>query len=373
MDSSMSNRTATFALAFALSMLPCNFALAADQRERIVFIGDSITDGHTYPLLFEASLKRAGRPLPICINAGVAGDTAQGMLARLDRDVFSHHPTLVTLSAGINDVLHGVSTADYARDMEAIAARMARENIPLVILTPSILGSKHAEAEMKLSQYIAALRKIALAHDCRVAEVHRAMEIAAARGEELLEADEVHLNMAGYRHFTRAILDATGYEEVEVAPELKYELMPGGIESWQVRAEQESETALDESNIVAASEAGQWQAVSLPLAEKEDHWWMDQERQRGFAVSLGRRIGPGKKFLAKTVVTADATEQAYLNVGGQVDRMWLNGTLIYKSEGWRGWHAGKERIFVTFSPGENILLLETGDTYFLSRTLDNRW
>lgn len=54
--------------------------LAADTPpQRIVFIGDSITDGHTYPLLVRQALAEAHKPVPVCINAGISGDTAAGM------------------------------------------------------------------------------------------------------------------------------------------------------------------------------------------------------------------------------------------------------------------------------------------------------
>jgi len=302
-----------------------------EDTQRIVLIGDSITDGHTYPLLLQASIKQAGKPVPICINAGIAGDTAQGMLARLDRDVFPHRPTLVTLSAGINDVLRGVSTEDYAQDMQAIAVRLKQEKIPLVILTPSVLGPKHADAEKKLAEYIAALRKIAADHGCRIAEVHDTMHAARQQGEVVLEPDEVHLTFAGYRQFTRAILDALGYEQIAVPAEITYELMPGVIKNWQVRPATEAEAKLDESGIAGVLKSEGWKEIVLPLSEKEDHWWVDQERQRGFAVSLGRHVGPGKKYLAMTVMPAGATRKGYLNTGAQVDRVWLNGKLIYKN------------------------------------------
>ncbi len=72
-------------------------------RPRIVFVGDSSTDGNTYLLLIRQALARAGRPVPLCVNAGVSMDTARGMRQRLERDVFAHRPTLVVLSAGIAD------------------------------------------------------------------------------------------------------------------------------------------------------------------------------------------------------------------------------------------------------------------------------
>jgi hypothetical protein len=67
--------------AVALAVL----GLCSSAPERLVFLGDSITDGHTLPLLVRQSL---GDRAPVCINAGQAGDTAAGMRKRLERDVF---------------------------------------------------------------------------------------------------------------------------------------------------------------------------------------------------------------------------------------------------------------------------------------------
>ena len=68
---------------------------AEDGPRRLVFVGDSITDGHTLPLLVRQALADAKKPVPVVINAGVAGDTAAGMRKRLERDVLSRKPTLV--------------------------------------------------------------------------------------------------------------------------------------------------------------------------------------------------------------------------------------------------------------------------------------
>src|SRR5687768_6635701 len=92
----------------SVALLVLDMAVAArtadgPPAERVVFIGDSITDGHTCPLLFEQSLREAKKPVPVCLNAGVAGDTAAGVRRRLDRDVLSHQPTLAVLMIGTND------------------------------------------------------------------------------------------------------------------------------------------------------------------------------------------------------------------------------------------------------------------------------
>ena len=83
------------------------------------------------------------------------------MLKRLDRDVLPRRPDLVALSAGINDVLHKVDPADYERDVIAIAERLKKENIGLLILTTTVLGPKHEAEDTKLADFNAALRRVA--------------------------------------------------------------------------------------------------------------------------------------------------------------------------------------------------------------------
>src|SRR3954467_5849216 len=107
---------------------------AASAPPRIVFLGDSITDGNTYPLLIKQALTQAGLPAPLLTNAGVGGDTAGQMLARLDRDVLPYQPSLVTISAGINDANQGISPATFESNIKGILDRLAAAHIPSMIL-----------------------------------------------------------------------------------------------------------------------------------------------------------------------------------------------------------------------------------------------
>src|SRR5689334_17466248 len=104
-------------------------ALAPDEPGRLVFLGDSLTDGHTLPLLVRQAL---GDRSPVCINAAVAGDTAAGMGKRLERDVLSRRPTRVALSVGINDVLRKVPPSEYEADVTAISERLKRDSVPML-------------------------------------------------------------------------------------------------------------------------------------------------------------------------------------------------------------------------------------------------
>jgi lysophospholipase L1-like esterase len=324
-------------------------AAAPGEPERIVFLGDSITDGHTAPLLVRQAL---GDRAPACINAGVAGDTAAGMRGRLERDVLPRRPTMVALSVGINDVLRNVAAPDYEKDVRAISERLRREGIPMLIFTPTILGAKHADAEKRLADYIAVLRRLATERGYAIAEVHASMQDARAAGLELLEPDQVHLTFEGYRVMVRAILDALGRKDAAVPKEPAIEPMPGLIRDWKIRALPD----------------GEWTALRLPQAGKAAHWWMDQERRRGFAVELG-----GKRFAATATLESKEAREVYLNTGADLASLTLNGTRIWKSEGWTGWHAGKERIAARLVVGTNTIEIESGGAFFLSVTDDNSW
>src|SRR5438270_8425694 len=89
---------------------PCradDFAIR--DGDTVVFLGDSITAARTYGKIIEnyTLLRYPDRKVRF-INAGHGGDTAEGGLARLDRDVFARGATLLTVAYGVNDIGWGL-------------------------------------------------------------------------------------------------------------------------------------------------------------------------------------------------------------------------------------------------------------------------
>jgi acyl-CoA thioesterase-1 len=331
-------------------------------RDRLVFVGDSITDGHTLPLLVRQAFVDARGPVPVVLNAGVAGDTAAGMRKRLARDVLSRRPTFVLFSAGINDVLRGVKVADYAADVSAVAEELGKKKVPLILLTTTTLGPKHPKADARLADFNAAVRRVAKKHGLVVAEVNALMRKG---GPGLLEPDQVHLTFAGYRVMARAVLDALGRRDFAVPKELKLEVLPGVVRSWKVRA---LKGALDEKAVRALAPDASWKALELPQKGPLEHWWQDQERRRGFAQGLDKLAGPAPAYVGVAVVESPTRYGAFLNTGAQLEEVWLNGARVYRSEGWTGWHAGKERVPIVLREGRNVLVIRTGPAFFVSIT-----
>lgn len=90
--------------------------LAADSEEdfffkpndRIVFLGDSITEQYQYSTDIELYLTtRFPKWNLTFINAGIGGDTANGGANRFAAHVLAEKPTAVTINFGMNDGGYG--------------------------------------------------------------------------------------------------------------------------------------------------------------------------------------------------------------------------------------------------------------------------
>lgn len=74
---------------------------------RVVFFGDSLTEGVEGASYLRVLCERAAADARLrgaeLVNAGVGGDTAENLLARVERDVVALRPDAVVVFAGAND------------------------------------------------------------------------------------------------------------------------------------------------------------------------------------------------------------------------------------------------------------------------------
>lgn len=95
----------------SLAAALCMCASAAAQTvapfkdgDRAVFLGNSITDGgHYHSYIWLYYMTRFPYMDLRVMNAGIGGETAGDMYKRLDGDVFSKRPTVLTVTFGMND------------------------------------------------------------------------------------------------------------------------------------------------------------------------------------------------------------------------------------------------------------------------------
>lgn len=210
-------------------------------RHKIVALGDSITAAGKFPNGYVWLLQRyldalyPGQRIEI-VNAGVTGHKATDLQARFQRDAIDKKPDLVTINVGINDVLHAFFNVG-TRDVNAPGDLAAREAIALyrekltqmvqaakaagirpVLLSPTpIREVLDGPENRRLSQYVAAMREVALQNQCLFIdlnapfrEVIATYQKHAGRTLNLLAADGVHPNPAGNRIIAFTILRGLG-------------------------------------------------------------------------------------------------------------------------------------------------------------------
>lgn len=123
--------------------------------DRVCFVGNSITqagDFHHNISLFYAT-RFPEREITI-FNAGISGDVTQGVINRLDQDVFIHDPHYVIIMIGMNDISRNLYAKDlknpendfrkqqalqtYKSNLDSIIRIILSKNIKIVLQKPSI-------------------------------------------------------------------------------------------------------------------------------------------------------------------------------------------------------------------------------------------
>jgi acyl-CoA thioesterase I len=161
---------------------------SAETRTLVVATGDSITDGRisaNYVDMLAAKLGAAGYSF---VNAGVSGDLAYNVDQRLDRDVISCDPDVVTILVGTNDVAAHIDEswmAGYVRDkklprrpsaawyrelVERMVDRLHQSTHARIILIEiPILGERAGSVEnQRVREYNRALHEIARARSVEI-------------------------------------------------------------------------------------------------------------------------------------------------------------------------------------------------------------
>jgi len=211
-----------------VSSLQSRAEILVKNGESIAFLGDSITqfgadqDGG-YVRLVEGALADQGIKVTV-IPAGWSGNTSRDMLGRLDNHVLSKKPTWMTLSAGVNDVMHSaVELEEYKRNITAILDRAQQAGVKVMILTATQIGLPvTSPGNVKLAGYNAFLHETAKARNLPIADLNAAMVAEQAvyekaKAERSLTGDGVHMNIYGNMVMAKGVLAAFGFNEDQLA------------------------------------------------------------------------------------------------------------------------------------------------------------
>ena len=190
--------TAAIALAACGKRPPQAQALPAEAS--VLALGDSLTQGvgasadNAYPALLA---ERSGWKV---VNAGISGETASQIGARLPALLEELHPALVLLCAGGNDWLRRNSAQAAQTDIARMLQLCKSQGVPvLLVAVPELSLGAALTGRLKDHPIYASLAKeeqVPLLADAW----------SDVLGNDSMRADQVHANAAGYARFTELLL-----------------------------------------------------------------------------------------------------------------------------------------------------------------------
>ena len=177
---------------------------------RIVFLGDSITEGvgvkekakDRYATV--ATRLLAGKHPGITeINLGQSGRALCQQEAGYSESVLKQNPDAVVIQWGVNDQYWGFSIAEFVARYDALVAalRTAKPRMPIVLMTLIADFRWSENQDAWIGEANIALQEIAARYRCHLADTHRAVD-----HQKTLYSDLIHPNTAGAEVMAKTIV-----------------------------------------------------------------------------------------------------------------------------------------------------------------------
>ena len=175
-----------------------------------VALGDSTgsgvgaRDGGYVARLFKRLLEyRAGSELVnLCVSGATTDDVLRGQLQR----GVQRSPDLVTLGIGINDIGHGFSIEQFAKNYDQILSTLKEKtsativvtNIPDISTAPRIPFSMRAEYQGQIESFNRRLEEIARGHEVTIFDIFTITRRELPSHPEYFSSDGFHPSDEGY-------------------------------------------------------------------------------------------------------------------------------------------------------------------------------
>ncbi|WP_433077084.1 SGNH/GDSL hydrolase family protein [Dactylosporangium sp. CA-052675] len=196
-----------------------------DDGQRVLFIGDSITDcGRTGPLApygdgyvnLLRALVTARHPQTglTWLNRGVSGDTVRHLRARWARDAVAERPDWLSVMIGINDVWRAfgdrpheaVPIDEYESTLRGLLSEL---DCRLIVATPYLIEPDPTDPQRARSdRYAAVARRVAADFGALLVDTQAMFDrLLEHRGAAAWAPDRVHPGLEGHAALALAFLD----------------------------------------------------------------------------------------------------------------------------------------------------------------------
>ncbi|RYG03599.1 MAG: G-D-S-L family lipolytic protein [Chitinophagaceae bacterium] len=202
---------------FLLAILAAFSFTTMQQKKKVVFFGDSITQAGVGPkgyitVIGEKLAAKGKKDQYELMGAGIGGNKVYDLYLRMEEDVLAKNPDVVVIWVGVNDVWHkrsfgtGTDPDKFVRFYEAIIKKLQAKNIKVYVCTPAAIGERtdfSNELDGDLQQYSKLIRTLATNNKCELIDLREAfLKYNVANNKEnkesgILTNDRVHLNDKG--------------------------------------------------------------------------------------------------------------------------------------------------------------------------------
>jgi len=191
-----------------------------------VGVGARTGGGYVARLFERIERVRAGSNVKnFCVSGADTADVLRGQLTRLD----ARQPTLVTLGIGINDVTHGISPEQFARNYEEIVTRVKSRtdapivvtNIPDISTAPRVPVFLHDQVQGRIRLFNERIAEVAARHGLLLVDTYDMSREVIRKHPEFFSPDGFHPSDEGYEYWAKmmwptvkaAIGEAAGEEQ----------------------------------------------------------------------------------------------------------------------------------------------------------------
>jgi isoamyl acetate esterase len=198
------------------------------QKKRIIFFGDSITQAGIEPKgyitqLGDLLMGKGMKDNYELMGAGIGGNKVYDLYLRMEEDVLAKNPDIVIIWVGVNDVWHkrsygtGTDADKFEKFYTAIIKKLQAKNINVLVCTPAAIGEKtdfSNELDGDLNKYSGVIRNLAQKNNCKLIDLRAAFlnyNLANNKNNTesgILTSDRVHLNDAGNKLVAEEMMKA---------------------------------------------------------------------------------------------------------------------------------------------------------------------
>jgi hypothetical protein len=349
---------------------------------RLVFMGRWETDrGVHLHMMGEALAQLPKEQRPFLFNMGFTVPLFF-QDSQLDHFVVPLKPTHAIIEFGPQINSKGVMY-DPPQDFEPAYNRLLdaliQRGIQPILRTSFRVCDKEPARRDYCNAYNKIIREQANKRGLRLIDVAARFAELPDQGESLLLENHSEPNFEGSRELARIELAALGFPTLEIPQQLQFKPLPGIRRDWTycIRST-DAPLSVEEATHIHPDST--WKTLRLPQADDKldkrsvEKWrsYIYRGKAQGYAFVTNQVRN--KSVEAVNYLDSDRERDVFINTGGSLYAVWLNGEKVYEDRApRRGWHSGRDRIPAHARAGRNTIIVETQDDFFLSVTDDCDW